>query len=120
MKKQKSKTAEQLRAETSATLESLGPENTMMLGAWLGAIHWGISDTHMLAAFKADTGLSYHPPKSAIERMIDESTGADGAFLIAFVRWFNEHHWGAVNGRAASGDEPFNLSDEEIGKEWDR
>ncbi len=77
-----------------------------MIGAWLSAVHWGIGDEQILAEFRTQTGLSWKPASSPIDRMIDEATGADGHFLISFVRWFNSAVWGEVNGRAASGNEP--------------
>lgn len=89
----------------SASIEALSPEEPYMLGAWLGAIHWGIGDADCVAAFRSDTGLNWVPANSPIERMIDEATGADGQFILAFVRWFNKTVWGEINGRAASGNE---------------
>lgn len=118
MKKTKTKTVEQRRAEVSVTLESLGPTDPIMIGAWIGAIHWGISDPDMLSQFKDETGLAYSPPRSGIERMIDESTGIQGEFILAFARWFNRQHWGEVDDHACDGSESFNLSDDEIAENW--
>jgi hypothetical protein len=61
----------------------------------LGCLHWAIGNEKVLAWFKSETGSQYLPPRSAIERMIDEATGADTAFILKFAAWMTENIWGA-------------------------
>jgi hypothetical protein len=50
----------------------------------------------MVEAFRADTGMQWTPGRTPLERLIDEATGADTAFLEAFAAWMNREIWGAV------------------------
>ncbi len=48
----------------------------------------------MLAAFRADTRCNFTPGLAPIDRMIDEATGRNRAFVEQYVAWFNENVWG--------------------------
>lgn len=72
------------------------PEDTpeYMWPAWGSCLHAALGHHETLAAFRAATGNTWSPDVTAIEKMIDQGTGADRAFLEAFVTWFNENVWG--------------------------
>jgi hypothetical protein len=84
--------------ETSATFEIVPPDDVpgYAYDGYFSCLHWAIGDEDVLDHFKSDTGLSYHPPKTEIEEMIDEATGHKPAedFIRAFVPWFNVNIWG--------------------------
>lgn len=61
---------------------------------WLGCIHWALGDKATVEAFREATGNRWQPGTSPLDRAIDEATGADVAFLKAFVAWANENVWG--------------------------
>lgn len=86
-------------------LRDLAPTDPLMHGAWVGGLHHALGNPEILAAFRAETGNRWTPGRTPIETMIDEATGADRAFIMAFARWFNEHAWGEVDGRAGNGNE---------------
>lgn len=65
-----------------------------LIGAWIGCLSWALGEPKVVDAFRADTGINYSPPRSGIDRMIDEATGADKAFIMAFLKWFNANVWG--------------------------
>lgn len=91
--------------ETTAALKALAPTDPLMRCVWLDAVAWAVGHAELMADFRAATGLRWHAPSNHIERLIDEATDASGAFLLAFVRWFNREHWGEVEGRASNGNE---------------
>jgi hypothetical protein len=62
---------------------------------WYSCLHWAIGNEEILAAFKADTGLSYSAPRCALDAMIDDATGLGNSVVVAFVPWFNQNIWGA-------------------------
>lgn len=67
-----------------------------MAPAWASCLYWAIGDPAVLADFRAAIGNKWTPPATGIDRMIDEATGADRAFIEAFVAWFNDHVWGPI------------------------
>lgn len=81
-------------------LDALRPADTpaYMTPMWLGCIHWAIGEPEIVACFRADTGLTYQPGRTGIERMIDEATGIDREFIEAFIRWVNVNIWGPIDG----------------------
>lgn len=89
----------------SNSLKKHVPKDPLMAGPWSVAISVALRDASMLAGFKTDTGLSWNPPKSPLDRMIDEATGADMKFLVAFAAWFNENIWGDPDLKANVSDE---------------
>jgi hypothetical protein len=82
------------------TRPSLMPADTpdYMAPAWASCMSWAISEADIRAAFEAETGHQYSPPKNGLERMIDEATGHGNAYVKAFVTWANENVWGALDG----------------------
>lgn len=58
-----------------------------MQGGFLSCLHWALGHEPTLAAYRAATGDNWRPPASPSERMIDQATGADLAFLQRFSDW---------------------------------
>ena len=81
-------------------LDSLRPADTpaYMTQAWLGCISFALSHPETVEAFRAETGNRWQPGRSRIERMVDEATGVDRDFLVAFIRWANVNVWGPIEG----------------------
>jgi hypothetical protein len=77
------------------------PTDPLMQIAWAGALHHALGDEKIVAAFREATGNRWQPGRG-IDAMIDKATGADRAFLVAFVDWFNANIWGDLNLVAAS------------------
>jgi len=67
-----------------------------MIQAWVDCLRWAIGEPECLEAFKADTRSQWIPPRTALDRMIDEATGAQEAFIRQFVDWFNANVWGSM------------------------
>jgi hypothetical protein len=72
------------------------PDNTpeYMYDAWVSCLHWALGEDDIVAAFRRDTGIRWTPGKTVLDRMIDQSVGADEKFVMSFVAWFNDHIWG--------------------------
>lgn len=68
-----------------------------MAPAWAGCLHWAIGCDEIREAFFEQTGCRWSPPRNGLDRMIDEATGADRAFIEKFVGWFNENVWGDMD-----------------------
>ena len=81
-------------------IEQLRPADTpeYMTPAWLGCISWAIGNEDLIAAFREDTGITWKPGHTPIDRMIDEATKCDEHFAEAFVRWVNVNVWGPIDG----------------------
>ena len=75
-------------------LSDLAPRDPLMASAWLGSLKYALGREDVLAAFQQETGNTYTPPRTALEQMIDEATGAEYAFLLAFAKWHNAAIWG--------------------------
>ncbi|MCP5018070.1 MAG: hypothetical protein GY938_22775 [Ketobacter sp.] len=58
-----------------------------MLQAFLGFVSYCSKDPDRIKQFKSETGDTYSPPKTTIDKMIDESTGRDLVFAQSFVDW---------------------------------
>jgi hypothetical protein len=69
-----------------------------MTAAWIGCMSWAIGVPEIVEAFRAETGLRWSPGVTGIERMIDEATGMDRAFIESFIRWANVEVWGPIDG----------------------
>lgn len=87
-------------ADATPVRHPLMPEDTpdYMLPAWLGCMHWAIGNPEVVDAFRAETGMSYQPPRTGLDAAIDKATGADTAFVEAFILWANIAIWGAMAG----------------------
>ena len=67
----------------------------IMAAAWLSACQVGFERPEIRALFEADRGRPLSsPPKTPIEAMIDQATGAARAEAEEFVEWFNREVWG--------------------------
>lgn len=93
-------------------IASLMPEDTpdYMLPAWIGCIHWAISEPDVIHAFEAETGMRYAPPKSAIDHAVDQASGYSEGFIRRLIEWVNVNVWGPMDG------EPLGT---ELGRIWD-
>lgn len=100
-----------MKTENQFDLLALAPTSDLMLGTWLGCLHWAIGSEEIVERFRAETGIRWTPAQTPIERMVDEATGADARFIEEFVRWMNRTIWGEVDGRACNGNE------DELGEE---
>lgn len=81
-------------------LLDLKPADTpdYMIDAWLSCLGWAIKQPEILAAFRADTGMTWEPARTALDRMVDEATGAPRQFILAFIKWANINVWGPLDG----------------------
>lgn len=86
--------AEPLEFKRPALMPASTPD--FMTQAWLDCLHWAIGFDPIREAFERDTNFHWKPARNAIDRLIDEATGADRAFIELFVKWFNENVWGDV------------------------
>ena len=79
-------------------LLALRPADTpaYMTEAWLSCLVWVARNPGALEAFVHDTGCTWTPGRSPLERMVDEATGRDRAIVEAFVRWVNVQVWGPI------------------------
>jgi hypothetical protein len=68
-----------------------------MAPAWLGCIQWAIGKPEIVATFRNETGNNWNPGRTGLDRMIDQATGADRAFIEAFIKWANVNVWGPVD-----------------------
>jgi hypothetical protein len=68
-----------------------------MAPAWASCLYWAIGEPKIREAFSEQTGIKWTPARTAIDRMVDQATGADKKYMEAFVKWFNECVWGDVN-----------------------
>ena len=86
---------------TEHSIVALRPADTpeYMTGAWLGCIRFALGKPEIVAAFRADTGNKWEPATTWIDRMIDQQTGAEWAFLKAFTEWANVNVWGPLDGK---------------------
>ena len=80
-------------------LEDLRPSDTpaYMTPAWLGCLRWAIEQTEIIALFREETGNRWSPGGTALDRMIDDATGAPHHFIVEFVKWANVNIWGPVD-----------------------
>ena len=72
-----------------------------MFEAWRDCVVWAIGEPEIVAAFRRDTGNTWAPGRSGLERMIDAATGVDRDFVEAFIRWANVNIWGPIDGPPA-------------------
>lgn len=91
---------------TDNPIISLAPTEFFMQIPWIDGLRYAIGDADIMAHFRAETGITWEPGRTPIDRMVDEATSTDLDFLLTFIRWFNRWFWGEVDGRACNGDEP--------------
>jgi hypothetical protein len=78
----------------------------LMQQAWLDCLVWAVGHTDLMTAFRQETGCTWTPGRTPLERMIDEAAGAKVAFLEAFLPWFNRTVWGEQDGKPYDRGEP--------------
>lgn len=84
------------------TIEKYMPTDPIMRFMWCGSIQFAIGEKKILDAFRKETGLAYSPPKSPLEKMIDDATGFNQQaeeFFVAFAKWHNANIWGEEDGK---------------------
>jgi hypothetical protein len=69
------------------------PTDPLLIPAWLGLLHYALGQPEMVAQFRQDTGHQWHPGSTPLDRLVDEATGAERAFLEAFAAWVNATLW---------------------------
>ena len=75
------------------------PDQRRWIERWRGAPVVVLTDAQTArewVAFVHDTGYTWTPGRSPLERMVDEATGRDRAIVKAFVRWVNVQVWGPI------------------------
>lgn len=80
--------------EPRAVIEELGPDEPLFFQAWMDCLLWASGFEPIVTQFREDTGIEWNPAVSPIDRMIDETTGANAATAERFIRWFHENVWG--------------------------
>lgn len=70
----------------------------LMKPAWAACMSWAIRQDDMRAAFEAESGMRYIPPKSGLELMIGDATGAGEKYAEAFTVWATRNVWGTPDG----------------------
>lgn len=66
-----------------------------MFGAWLDCLRWAIAEPEILERYRRETGSTWRPASTPIDRAIDEATGRGKLEVEKFVAWFNVQIWGA-------------------------
>lgn len=81
------------------TRPALMPADTpdYMAPAWAACMSFALGNAEMRAAFEAETGMTYSPPKDRFTAMIDDATGFGRSYVEAFVKWANVKVWGPVD-----------------------
>lgn len=80
-------------SRVNPAIADLVPSDPLELIAWAGFINYLAGNPESVEAFRADTGCDWQPPRTALDRMIDEATGHDLDFMRRFLVWANEL-WG--------------------------
>jgi hypothetical protein len=62
--------------------------------AWADFVRWAWEQPAIRAAFTDATGIRTVGSRSAIEKLIDEATGAATSEAAAFVEWVTRTQWG--------------------------
>ena len=78
-------------------LDALLPTDPLMRWPWASCLRVVARDPEALAAFRRDTGCTWKPGHTSLDRMIDEATGAERDWLVQFITWFNANVWGPLN-----------------------
>lgn len=63
-------------------------------GEFLNFVSWAIRNPEVVGAFREATGNRWTPGIRPEERLIDQATGADRAFVEAFMTWIAENMYG--------------------------
>lgn len=79
-------------------IESLKPVDTPdhMRGAWLSCVLWVAGQPEAVEEFERQTGVRWTPPRTALDKLIDQASGHEWAVVEAFVRWVNTEIWGPL------------------------
>jgi hypothetical protein len=72
------------------------PDNPILAGAWLSCLQCSLKQPGVLEAFREATGNNVTPAQTPLDRMIDQATGHERAFVEQFAAWFNKNVWGEI------------------------
>lgn len=99
------KTAEAMKADLGATSDVY--QVVMPLGmtvvpwgwptmaqAYIDFGLWAIGQQDFLLSFERETGLKYVPPKTGLDRLIDDASGTPRIIIGKFLDWLTVNHWG--------------------------
>lgn len=71
----------------SATLKTAYDNDPLMYGFFINCVRWALGSEMVLAEYRKQTGDKFQPAKNHIERMIDQATGNELAFMQRFSDW---------------------------------
>jgi len=74
------------------------PAEPYLRPAWASCLLWSVTEPEILEAFRTQTGCTWTPPRSGLDRLIDSAAGADREFVRQYVEWFNANVWGDPGG----------------------
>lgn len=81
-----------------SVLDKLDPKpfgyGTFMEGDFLACAQWAITEPKIVAQFREDTGETWEPGRTPIEKMVDSATGATNGFCHKFLQWVVNNVWG--------------------------
>lgn len=69
-------------------------DDPLMYPAFMGCVSWALGNDEVMARFRADTGKTWTPGRTPIERMIDHATGVDLDFFQSFSDWVEANIFG--------------------------
>lgn len=81
----------------SNPLDALMPTDPLLRAPWASCLRVTLAQPDAFAAFRRDTGCTWEPGRTPLERMIDDATGAGNDALVRFVTWFNATVWGPLD-----------------------
>jgi hypothetical protein len=61
------------------------PDDPILAQVWFDCLRWSVTEPEMLAAFHVDTGCDSMSGLTPIDRVIDEATGNERAFVEQYV-----------------------------------
>lgn len=68
-------------------------DSEIFIAPFISFVSFAIGKKSFRDDFKKDTGLSYSPPATAIEEIIDSATGHDRIYVKKFIKWCSEGYW---------------------------
>lgn len=69
-------------------------DNRLHRAAFIGCLHWALGEPEILSRFRSETGNTWQPAKSPVDRMVDKATGADFNFMQEFSDWVAKNIYG--------------------------
>ena len=69
--------------------------------AWSDFIIWAWNKSELREQFTKKTGLSFQPPRTSIDVILDAATGYKKDVAFQFIEWATREHWGIESAPAA-------------------